>query len=602
MGLKSLSENKQFSPPQIRAMPADNKENFLNVRREGWICLFLVLITLFVYLQVGSFEFNNYDTDRYVYENRHVTSGLTIESIAWAFTTIYASNWHPVTWLSHMLDVQLFGLKSGRHHLSNVLLHIVNALLLFWILARMTGDIWKSSLVAALFAIHPLHIQSVAWVAERKDVLSAFFALLAVGCYLRYVRYPRIGRYIPVLLFFMLSLMSKPMLVTLPLVLLLLDYWPLKRFQFQMPNEQRSTGSQMQAKVFLIVEKIPLLLASAASCMVTLYAQQDAGAVGSLDLYPLHLRIVNALVSYTGYLAKMLWPVNLAVIYPYPGAFPAWQILASCLMLFGMSFLALKLYKSHPWLLVGWLWYLGTLVPVIGLVQAGTQAMADRYTYVPLIGMFIIIVWGLSELLERYRLKHIASAIIATAIVSSLTAISWHQVGYWENSITLFEHTLDVTNNNYAAHNNLGHRLLELGKTDDALRHFAKSIEINSEFEIAHLNLGLAFSRQGKLDQAIKHYSKALQIKPNYIVAHNNLGNAWYRLGKADKAYVHYLEAIKINPAYAEAYNNLGAVSIRMGDLKRAVFFFRKALKINPEFVGAQNNLKNTLAVLKKNE
>jgi tetratricopeptide (TPR) repeat protein len=298
----------------------------------------------------------------------------------------------------------------------------------------------------------------------------------------------------------------------------------------------------------------------------------------------------------------MLWPVNLAVVYPYPGAFPAWQILASCLMLFGMSFLALKLYKSRPWLLVGWLWYLGTLVPVIGLVQAGSQAMADRYTYVPLIGMFIIIAWGLSELLERYRLKHIASAIIATAIVSSLTAISWHQVGYWENSITLFEHTLDVTKNNYAAHNNLGHRLLELGKTDEALRHFAKSIEINSEFEIAHLNLGLAFSRQGKLDQAIKHYSKALQIKPNYIAAHNNLGNAWYRLGKADKAYVHSLEAIKISPAYAEAYNNLGAASIRLGDLKRAVFFFRKALKINPEFVGAQNNLKNTLAVLKKNE
>jgi tetratricopeptide (TPR) repeat protein len=581
-------------------VPADRKENFLYIRWEVWICLFLVLITLFVYRQVGSFEFINYDTDRYVYENKYVTAGLTKKSIGWAFTTIYASNWHPVTWLSHMLDVQLFGLKSGWHHFSNVLFHIANTVLLFWILARMTGDIWKSSLVAALFAIHPLHVQSVAWVAERKDVLSTFFGLLAVGSYLRYVRCPGIGRYMPVLIFFILSLMSKPMLVTLPFVLLLLDYWPLKRFHFQMLRESDSTGSQMPAKVSLIVEKIPLYLVSAASCMVTLYVQQDGGAVGSLAVYPLHLRIVNALVSYASYIGKMIWPVNLAVVYPYPGVFPAWQVWVACLMLSGMSFLAFNNYKSRPWLLVGWLCYLGTLVPVIGLVQAGSQAMADRYTYVPLIGMFIILAWGLSDLLERYRIKPLVFTIIATAILSALIAVSRNQVGYWKNSITLFQHTLDVTKNNYIAHNNLGHRLLELGKTDEALRHFAKSIEINSEFEIAYLNLGLVLSKQGKFDQAIKHYSKALQIKPNYTDAHNNLGNAWYRLGKADKAYVHYLEAIKINPAYAEAYNNLGAASIQLGDLKRAVFFFRKALKINPEFVDAQSNLTNTLSALEK--
>ncbi len=356
----------------------------------------------------------------------------------------------------------------------------------------------------------------------------------------------------------------------------------------------------MPANVSLVVEKIPFFLIAAASCMVTLYVQQDGGAVGSLALYPLHLRIVNALVSYASYIGKMIWPVNLAVIYPYPGVFPAWQVWVACLMLSGMSFLALKNYKSRPWLLVGWLWYLGTLVPVIGLVQAGSQAMADRYTYIPLIGMFIILTWGLSDLLERYRIKHFVFTIIATAILSALIAVSWNQVGYWKNSMTLFEHTLDVTKNNYIAHNNLGHRLLELGKTDEALRHFTKSIEINSEFEIAYLNLGLAFSRQGKLDQAINHYSKALQIKPNYTDAHNNIGNVWYRLGKADIAYKHYLEAIKINPAYAEGYNNLGAASIRLGDLKRAVFFFRRALKINPEFIGAQNNLTNTLSALEK--
>ncbi len=351
-------------------------------------------------------------------------------------------------------------------------------------------------------------------------------------------------------------------------------------------------------KFSLIVEKIPLFLVSAASCMVTLYVQQDGGAVGSLTLYPLHLRIVNALVSYASYIGKMVWPVNLAVVYPYPDVFPGWQIGVACLMLSGISFLAIKNYKSRPWLLVGWLWYLGTLLPVIGLVQAGSQAMADRYTYVPLIGMFIVLVWGLSDLFERFRIKQFSVVIITTAILSALIAVSWNQVGYWQNSITLFERALDVTKNNYVAHNNLGHRLLELEKTDEALQHFAKSIEINSEFEIAHLNLGLALSKQGKLDQAIKHYYKALQIKPQYTVAHNNLGNAWYRLDKTDKAYEHYLEAIKINPAYSEAYNNLGAASIRMGDPKRAVFFFRKALKINPEFVSAQNNLTNTLSAL----
>jgi tetratricopeptide (TPR) repeat protein len=367
-----------------------------------------------------------------------------------------------------------------------------------------------------------------------------------------------------------------------------------------MHSESDGNGSQMPAKVILIVEKIPLLLVSAASCMVTLYAQQGGGAVGSLALYPLHLRIINALVSYANYIGKMFWPVNLAVVYPYPGEFPVWQIWAACLILSGISFLVIKNYKLRPWLLVGWLWYLGTLLPVIGLVQAGSQAMADRYTYVPLIGLFIFLVWGLSDLFERFRVKQFKIVIITTAVLSALIAVAWSQVGYWQNSITLFERTLDVTKNNYVAHNNIGHRLLELEKTDEALQHFSKSIEINSEFEIAHLNLGLAFSRQGKLDQAIKHYSKALQIKPHYTVAHNNLGNAWYRLDKADKAYEHYIEAIKTNPTYAEAYNNLGAASIRMGDPKRAVFFFRKALKLNPEFESAQNNLTNTLSALEK--
>ena len=582
------------------AVPVDRELYFLRVRREFWIYLLLVLITLIVYLQVVSFEFINYDTDRYVFENQYVMAGITQRSIGWAFTTIYASNWHPLTWLSHMLDVEFFGLDSGWHHFSNVLFHCGNAILLFWVLVRMTGDIWKCSLIAALFAIHPLHIQSVAWVAERKDVLSTFFGLLTVGSYLRYVQSLRIGTYMPVLIFFILGLMSKPMLVTLPFLLLLFDYWPLKRIDIRINSGSDSNGSRMAAGISLIVEKIPLFLLSAASCMVTLHVQQEGGAVGTLTLYPLDIRIVNALVSYASYIWKMIWPVNLAVVYPYPSEFRWWQIGASCLMLTGISSLALKNYKARPWLFVGWLWYLGTLIPVIGLVQAGSQAMADRYTYVPLIGIFIVLVWGLSDLFERFHIKQFSAIIITISILGVLIAVSRSQVGYWQNSITLFERALDVTKNNYVAHNNLGHRLLELEKTDDALKHFEKSLEINSEFEIAHLNLGLALSRKGKLDEAIEHYTKALQINPHYSVAYNNLGNAWYRLDKPDKAYRHYLAAIKINSTYSEAYNNLGAASIRMGDPKRAVFFFRKALEINPEFVSAQNNLNNTLFALDK--
>ena len=585
---------------EVTNMTEPIKKSFFNVRLEFWICLFLVLVTLVVYLQVGSFEFVNYDTDRYVYENKYVTAGLTKKSIGWAFSTLYASNWHPVTWLSHMLDVQLFGIQPGWHHFGNVLFHIANTLLLFWIFVHMTGEVWPSSLVAALFAIHPLHVQSVAWVAERKDVLSTFFGLLTVAGYTRFVRRPCVGRYMPILIFFVLGLMSKPMLVTLPFVLLLLDYWPLKRFRFQKHREFSAIGLQTPAKGGLIVEKIPLFLIAAASSVVTLYAQQSGGAVASSTLYPLYLRIVNAVVSYASYIGMMLWPVNLAVIYPYPRAFPAWLVAAACLMLAGISYLALKYYKSRPYMVVGWLWYLGTLVPVIGVVQAGSQALADRYTYVPLIGLFIILAWGLFDLLQQNRFRHSAVSAISIAVLGVLAAVSWVQVGYWKNSIALFSHALNVTQNNYVAHNNLGHRLLELGKTDEALTQFEKSIAINPQFEIAYLNLGLAFSRKGELDLAIKHYSKALQIKPDFTVAHNNLGNAWYRLGRADKAYLHYLEAIKIDPAYAEAYNNLGAASIRLGDLNRALFFLKKALEINPEFADAQNNLINTLSALKR--
>jgi len=575
------------------------KDTYFHPRYRLAIASILVIATIVVYIQVVSFDFTSYDTATYVYENQYVKAGLTPKSIHWAFATTTASNWHPLTWLSHMLDVQLYGLNPGWHHLTNVLLHTVNTLLLFWVLYLVTGNILRSGFVAALFALHPLHVQSVAWIAERKDVLSTFFGLLVIWSYVRYVQHPRVGRFVPVVLFFIFGLMAKPMIVTLPFVLLLLDYWPLKRFRLETSKKVAGVRKSIRNSTALIIEKIPLFFIATVSCIVTVYAQHAGGAINTLAEIPLHVRIANALISYVIYIGKMFWPSKLAVIYPYREVWPVWQIAMAFILLVGITFLAFKYITSHPWFLVGWLWYLGTLVPVIGLVQVGAQAMADRYTYVPLIGLFIVLTWGISDLLRRYRLKNFGVFTLAAAALILLMALSWKQVGYWKNSITLFEHTLAVTKNNYVAHNNLGHRLLKLGKPSVAIPHFEKALQINPAFEVAHLNLGLALSNQGKFEEAISHYSEALKIKHDYAVAHNNIGNVFYRLGKADKAINHYLQALRIDSEYAEAYNNLGAGLIQIGEIEKAVMSFREALKVDPGYIDAQKNLENTLAALK---
>jgi len=581
-------------------MNSKHDKFFVNIRREVWVGIFLVLVTLAVYFQVGKFDFTNYDTAEYVYENDYVKNGLTAESIRWAFFSIHRSNWHPLTWLSHMLDVELYGLQAGRHHLTNVMFHIFNTLLLFWLLHRMTGNIWRSSFVAVLFAIHPLHVQSVAWIAERKDLLSTFFGLLAIWGYIRYVQFQTIGSFMPVLLFFILSLMAKPMMVTLPFVLLLLDYWPLERFRFGFKPEVSHHPQRFALKAALILEKIPLLVFSAASCIVTVYAQQTGGAVGSSVAYPFHVRMANALVSYGSYIGQMVWPNNLAVFYPYPEGLAGWRILIAAILLVGISCLAIRFVKSKPWLIVGWLWFLGTLVPVIGVVQVGSQAMADRYTYVPLIGLFIILAWGVPDLLKRFAYQKLWLAVIAGLVTVTLTIVSWGQVKTWQSSVTLFERALAVTKNNYVAHNNLGQYRLEEGRLSDAINHFTKAVEINPKFELAYLNLGVALSRQGKIDEAIRSYIRALKVKPDFVVAYNNLGNALYRQGKYQQAISNYLRAIQIDPHYAEAYNGMGAALIRLGEIEKAVEFFKKALQINPDNTNTQNNLKNTLAATKK--
>ncbi|MGB2930536.1 MAG: tetratricopeptide repeat protein [Desulfobacterales bacterium] len=415
---------------------------------------------------------------------------MTLESIKWSFTAIHASNWHPLTWLSHMLDCQIYGMNPGQHHMTNVLLHILNTLLLFLVFKRMTGKLWQSGFVAALFALHPLHVESVAWVAERKDLLSTFFWMLTLWSYTRYVERSEFNQYLLVVLFFILGLMAKPMLVTLPFVLLLLDYWPLRRFE--LGSRDKNNSQQRRFNFALICEKIPLFLLSAASSIGTYLVQKSSGAVNSLAAIPFHDRIANAMLSYISYIGKMIWPHNLAVLYPYRESMSLWKVAGAGLLLVLVLVFVFRMLRTKPYLAVGWLWYIGTLVPVIGIVQVGVQAMADRYTYVPLIGIFIIIAWGVPDLIPKGRFRRIGLAAITMAILVICMITTRMQVRYWSNSTTLFEHALDVTDGNSVAHLNLGEALAEQGKINAAMKHYQEALRIKPSLFAPHLNLGVA--------------------------------------------------------------------------------------------------------------
>jgi len=535
-----------------------------NVRPEILICLFLVISTLAVYWQVRNYPFINYDSRTYITENHHVKSGVTLKSIAWSFTAMRASNWHPLTWLSHMLDSQLYGMNSGQHHLTNVLFHILNTLLLFFILKKMSGALWRSGFVAALFALHPLHVESVAWVAARKDVLSTFFWMLTLWSYVRYVERSNVIGYLLVFLFLSLGLMAKPMLVTLPFVLLLIDYWPLRRFQ---PGD--FTHSQKRRFNFgLIREKIPLFLLSVASSVITFMVQKSGGAVNSLDVIPFKSRIANAVVSFVGYIGKMIWPHNLAVFYPYPKSIPLWKVAGAGVLFVIVSAVVFRTKRTKPYLTVGWLWYIGTMVPVIGLVQVGLQAMADRYTYVPLIGLFIIVAWGIKDIASKWRYKRIglsATIAITLAIIIMQARI---QVTYWSNSINLFEHALDVTVNNSVAHANLAVALGERGKIDAAIRHCYEALRIKPDLVIPHLNLGVALREQGKLNEATEHFSTALHMKHDCVEAYYELGVTLERQGHFDAAFRHYSEALKIKPEFVKVHKKLETLRARQKNVR----------------------------------
>ncbi len=563
------------------------------------ICLFLVIGILVVYWQVRNHTFVNFDDGSYILNNPHVRAGLNFEGIAWAFSLPGFDYWHPMTWLSHMLDCYLYGLNVGMHHRVSLILHIFNSILLFLVFKKMTGAIWRSAFIAAMFALHPMNVESVAWLAERKNVLSTFFGLLTMLTYIHYSKRPSVFRYLPILFVYTSGLMSKPMIATLPFVLFLLDYWPLGRFNFvhSDSNNQKTPKSnninfQRSLTLHLVLEKIPLLMLSAVSIFLSSLAVQRLGIVISTASVPMKLRIKNALVSYVSYIIKMIWPHNLAVYYPYPQILPLWQVIGAGVLLICISFFVFRAVRSKPYLAVGWLWYIGTLVPAIGLVQAGLwPAIADRFTYMPLIGLFIIIAWGVPDLVVRWHYREIKLATIAATLFAILAATTYLQVGYWRNSITLFEHALDVTYNNPIAHHKLGEALKLQNKTVAAAKHYSEALRIKPDIFLTHLNLGIILRDEGKLNEAIDYFSRALRLKPDRAEPHYELGITLEKQGDFDAAIRHYLETLRIKPDYAKAHNNLGIILARQTKDKEAIFHFHEAIRIDPNYADAHCNL-----------
>jgi Tfp pilus assembly protein PilF len=536
------------------------------------------VLTWIVFGQTLWHDFINYDDPRYVYENTKITGGLSLSGIAWAFTHIHSMNWHPLTTISHMLDCQLYGLKAGAHHFTNVLLHSIAAILLFLTLQYMTGAFWRSAFVAAVFAIHPLHVESVAWIAERKDVLSGVFFMLTLLAYVHYVRAPSIWRYLMVVFVFALGLMSKPMLVTLPFVLLLLDYWPLGRI--------REEGSNVGRQLFkLAVEKIPLIVLSAVSSVVTFVAQK--GAVGETEQLSVLARINNAVVSYVAYIWQMLWPMRLAVFYPHPeNRLPLLEIIASLLLLICLTVLAIALRKQRPYLITGWLWYLGMLVPVIGLVQVGWQGHADRYTYLPQIGLYIAGTWAFADLTASWRRRRVLLGAAALLVVTALSCSAWIQTSYWRDSETLFRHALAVTANNDVAENNLGIVFLREGKVDQAISLLQAAVDLRPDNSPAHENLAKALLQKGQVTDALVHYRKLLKLQPDNIEVHNIVGTVLIQQGRISEGVEEWQKVLAIQPDNGNAMSNLAWVFATspddpLRDGKRAVQLAEDAMRIS---------------------
>ena len=573
----------------------------LNMRKEIIIILTLIIIVLSAYWQIQSYGFVNYDDPKYILTNYKIQSGINFNSVIDAVKDVHTGHWHPLTMISHMLDWQLFGNNSGGHHWTSVIIHILNTILLFIFFRYVTGAIWPSAFLAALFAIHPLNVESVAWIAERKNVLSTFFWILTMLFYVWYVQLPGWKRYLPVFFCFALGLMSKPMLVTLPFVLLLLDYWPLNRMGINFQNDDQNEATSIIADksriFFLVLEKTPLLVLTIISICLTFYAAQSVNTIAD-DILPLTARISNAIFSYAVYIKKLFWPFDLAVFYPH-AYIPIWQLSLAALLLAVITILAIRYYRKYPYLLVGWFWYVGTLIPVIGFVQVGSQSMADRYVYIPFIGLYTIIAWGVSQNLFKTKYTKMIAALACLFIIIMLSVVTYNQVKVWNNTATLFKGALKSNPNNYLAYNmlgldaanrgdnelalsyynvalkikhdfdqvynNAGLVLVKIGRRNEALKYFEKAIQINKFSAEAHYNLGLFLMQENNFDGAVSHFSKAIEIKKNsgsglLVAAHNNLGNALAKRGDTQKALEHFQEALRYNPHSAEAKRNYDIV------------------------------------------
>jgi tetratricopeptide (TPR) repeat protein len=526
----------QLNPAEI--VPA-------NARLKLAVCVALFVITWAVFGQTIGHQFVNYDDPLYVLENPHVNAGLSWRSAGWAFTHVHSQNWHPLTTISHMLDVQLFGLEPGRHHLINVLLHTLAAVLLFLVLAQMTGNIWASAFVAAVFAIHPLRVESVAWIAERKDVLSGVFFMLTLWIYVRYVRQSTVGRYLAMAVVFACGLMSKPMLVTTPVVLLLLDYWPLGRFK----DGKSSLGR-------LILEKLPLFALAVASAVATALAQNFA--LGSPEYLPIKWRITNAVVTYVDYIGQMFWPVDLIPFYLHPeGRLAIWRIVGAAVALLAISAIAFVRRRKNPYLIVGWLWYLVMLVPVIGVIQVGLQGRADRYTYLPQIGLYMALAWRIRDFTLSWRRREIILAPAALLVVGILSVLSWKQTAHWHDTESLWSYTLGVTSDSDVAHVGLAGILAVKGRTDEAIEHYRRAIEMRSGNAGAQDGLARLLAEQHKVDEAVEHWKKALEIQPDNLRASNSLALMYVHRGDFAHAVAQWQNTLTFDPDDADAANNL---------------------------------------------
>ena len=565
----------------------------------------LLLVTFLLYWPTRTHELLVFDDQAYVGHNQHVLSGLSPANVRWSFTTGECSNWHPLTWLSLMTDCSLSDDPAYMCHITNTALHTVNTLLLLALLVYMTNAFGPALLTAALFALHPLHVESVAWVAERKDVLSTFFWLLTMLAYVRYARKKGVWRYLLVALLLTLGLMAKPMLVTLPCVLLLMDYWPLRRFSADGLSSRTAGATGIRP---LLIEKAPLFAIAVLSSLITLLVQRREAA-SSLDAVPIGMRAGNANVAYVSYLQKTLWPSRLAILYPYPTELALWQTAGAALLLLGGSLFAVRMAKKRPYVIVGWLWYLGTLVPVIGIVQVGVQRFADRYTYIPLIGVFMAASWWLEDLTRRSGRLRRAGISVAVAVCLVLAAMTWRQVGRWRDPVTLNSHALAVTERNYIAHFNLAAGLAEQGNIEQARHHYSQSLAVNRQYPRAHYNMGLLLVQSGQIEEAVAHFSNAVDLNPCYLEALANLADLLEGRDRLAESLGYRARALELAPEngtlvtrQAYLHNRCGAELAGQGKYEEALRHFSAAVDLAPDLESAQRNLRQARDLLERKQ